>query len=120
VAGTYDVQLVVWNEGGCRDSLTLGICIQDSEAIFLPDVFSPNGDGNNDVLFVRGPSIAAMDFAVHDRWGVRVFSSTYPDHGWDGTVNGTLSPSGVYVLVLSATLDDGETIERTSNVTLIR
>ena len=120
VAGFYDVQLVVWNEGGCRDSLTLGICIQVSEAIFLPDVFSPNGDGNNDVLFVRGPSITAMDFAVYDRWGMRVFSSTDPDHGWDGTVNGTPSPSGVYVLVLSATLEDGETIERTSNVTLIR
>ena len=74
-AGYYTVQLVVWNEGGCTDSMQLDVCISDSEAIFLPDAFSPNGDGSNDVLYVRGPSLVEMEFALYDRWGTQVFLS---------------------------------------------
>ena len=120
VAGYYDVQLVVWNEGGCVDSMALGICIRDSEAIFLPDVFSPNGDGSNDVLYVRGPGILEMNFAIYDRWGNSLFTSENVDQGWDGMVNGSQSPSGVYLAVLRAELDDGEVVERTTNITLVR
>jgi len=96
------------------------ICIQDSEAIFLADVFSPNGDGNNDLFFVRGNAIGEMDLAIFDRWGMRVFTSAQPAMGWDGSVNGAPCASGVYVVVLQATLLDGEVIERTHNVTLVR
>ncbi|MEO8066457.1 MAG: gliding motility-associated C-terminal domain-containing protein [Flavobacteriales bacterium] len=119
-AGYYSVQLVVWNQGNCTDSMSLDICIEDSEAIFLPDAFSPNGDGSNDVLYVRGGTIAGMEFAVYDRWGARVFSSTQREHGWDGNTNDAQSPSGVYLYTLQATLDNGDVIERTGNITLVR
>ena len=119
-AGNYSVELVVWNQGNCTDSMSLDICIQDSEAIFLPDAFSPNGDGNNDGLYVRGGTIADMDFALYDRWGNRVFSSNDAQHGWDGNTNDAPSPSGVYLWTLRATLDDGTTVERTGNITLVR
>jgi gliding motility-associated-like protein len=120
VAGYYPIELVVWNEGGCRDSMRAEICIQDSEAIFLADVFSPNGDGNNDVFFARGNAIGEMELAIYDRWGMRVFTSAQPGMGWDGIANGSPCASGVYVVVLQATLLDGEVIERTHNVTLVR
>ena len=66
VAGYYTVQLVVWNDGGCTDSLSMDICIRDSEAVFVPDAFSPNGDGVNDVLHARAPSALELEFAVYD------------------------------------------------------
>ncbi len=119
-AGYYSVDLVVYNIGGCTDSLSLDICIRDSEAIFLPDAFSPNSDGSNDVLFVRGGTIAEMGFALYDRWGSQVFSSSNVDHGWDGSKNGRQSPSGVYLYTLHAVTTEGEVIDRTGNITLVR
>ncbi|HRF78518.1 MAG TPA: gliding motility-associated C-terminal domain-containing protein, partial [Flavobacteriales bacterium] len=120
VAGSYRTQLVVWNEGFCADSMAIDICIRDSEVVFIPDVFSPNGDGNNDVLYVRGPTVVEMEFAVYDRWGSRLFASGSVDQGWDGTANGDRSASGVYVYTLFARAEDGTRIERTGNITLVR
>jgi len=119
-AGYYEVQLVVWNEGNCADTMDMSMCIRDSEAIFLPDVFSPNGDGNNDVLFVRGPTIIELDFAIYDRWGARLFSTSSVGNGWDGTVEGDQSASGVYLYTLTARTEDGDDIKRTGNITLVR
>lgn len=119
-AGYYETSLVVWNEGNCVDSMAMDLCIRDSEAIFIPDVFSPNGDGSNDVLFVRGPTITELEFALFDRWGNRLFTTGSVGQGWDGTVDGQQSNSGVYLWSLSARTEAGENIERTGNITLIR
>ncbi len=119
-AGYYETSLVVWNEGNCVDSMAMDLCIRDSDAIFIPDVFSPNGDGNNDVLFVRGPTIIELEFEVFDRWGSSLFNTNSTAHGWDGTVAGAQSASGVYVYALIARTEEGETIERTGNITLVR
>jgi gliding motility-associated-like protein len=119
-AGYYEVDLVVWNEGNCVDSMAMDLCIRDSEAIFIADVFSPNGDGNNDVLYVRGPTINDLEFAVYDRWGAQLFRTNSVDQGWDGTVQGALGASGVYLYTLRARTTEGERIERTGNITLVR
>lgn len=119
-AGYYETRLVVWNEGNCVDSMSMDLCIRDSEAIFIPDIFSPNGDGHNDVLFVRGPTITELEFAVFDRWGARLFATGTVDNGWDGTVDGQLGASGVYLWSLIARTEAGENIERTGNITLVR
>ena len=119
-AGYYEVQLVVWNEGNCTDSMSMDLCIRDSDAIFIPDAFSPNRDGNNDVLFVRGPTVIELEFGVYDRWGAKLFSTGSTTDGWDGTVNGELAASGVYLYTLIARTEEGEAIERTGNITLVR
>lgn len=119
-AGYYETQLVVWNEGNCVDSMSMDMCIRDSEAIFIPDIFSPNSDGNNDVLFVRGPAITELEFAVYDRWGTQLFATSDVQNGWDGTVDGDLAASGVYLWSLMARTEEGENIERTGNLTLVR
>ncbi|MEZ4739826.1 MAG: gliding motility-associated C-terminal domain-containing protein [Flavobacteriales bacterium] len=119
-AGYYTTQLVVWNEGNCTDSMSLDMCIRGSDAVFIPDVFSPNGDGNNDVLYVRGPTVIDLEFAVYDRWGSQLFTTRSVDQGWDGTVQGELGASGVYLYTLIARTDEGERIERTGNITLVR
>jgi gliding motility-associated-like protein len=120
VPGLYNAQLVVYNIGGCVDTFAVEVCILDPTPVFIPDAFSPNGDGSNDLLFVRGPGIVQMGFTVWDRWGERVFESQSPDHGWDGTHRGERMPSGIYVYMLSAVMNDGEKVAITGDVTLVR
>lgn len=119
-AGSYPVQLVVNNIGGCVDSFALEVCIEPSTDIFIPDIFSPNGDGSNDRLFVRGGDIASMDFRIYDRWGGPVFTAEKNDVGWDGLSSNGPSPSGVYVYTLVANMVSGAVIEMNGEVTLVR
>jgi gliding motility-associated-like protein len=118
--GNYTVLLEVMNEGGCPDSVSVGICILPPTPIFIPDIFSPNGDLTNDVLYVRGQGIVALNFSVYDRWGKMVFNTTTIETGWDGNAHGQRMPSGVYVYYLQVRLNTGEVEELNGNVTLIR
>ncbi|MCB0795848.1 MAG: gliding motility-associated C-terminal domain-containing protein, partial [Flavobacteriales bacterium] len=119
-AGTYSVSLVVFNEGGCSDSLSLDVCILDATPVFIPDIFSPNGDGANDVFFVRGRSIESLDLIIYDRYGGELFRTNSVDHGWDGRARGQDAASGVYVYMGLARLLDGTVMELRGDVTLVR
>lgn len=88
--------------------------------IFIPNAFSPNGDQENDVLFVRGALIKEMVFRVYDRVGELVFESFDRSNGWDGTFRGKLLDPDTYDYYLRVTcVDDVESII-TGNVTLVR
>jgi gliding motility-associated-like protein len=89
------------------------------ENFFLPTAFSPNGDGNNDVLHVRGP-VKEMDLYIYNRWGELIFHGTDPSKGWDGTYKGELLNAGVFVYYFRGTLLDGTEISQKGNVTLVR
>jgi gliding motility-associated-like protein len=93
---------------GCNDDL------------FVPNAFSPNGDGKNDVLFVRGTSIRSMRFLVYNQWGEKVFESNSPTIGWNGAFGGKQQPVGVYMYVLRAEMLDGAIINKKGSVTLVR
>lgn len=86
----------------------------------VPQAFSPNGDGNNDLLFVYGGPYAKMTFDVYDRWGELVFSTSTQDKGWDGTFKGQKVMSGVYVYLLNAWFLNGKSISEGGNITLVR
>lgn len=85
---------------------------------FLPDIFSPNGDGLNDVLCPLGGCITQLDWSIYDRWGQRVFRGTAPDACWDGSRNGVPLPAGSYLFTFHAERSTGERIERTGTITL--
>lgn len=88
--------------------------------LFIPNAFSPNGDGDNDVLYVRGPAIKEMVFRVYDRWGELVFESFDRGTGWDGTFRGKMMDPDTYDYYLKAIcIDDQESIIK-GNVTLLR
>ncbi len=121
---TTDYQVEVTDENGCKNQTTVtvnlreGIC--DFPYIFVPSGFTPNGDGENDQLFVRGSFIDELTFIVYDRWGDKVFETTNQDIGWDGTKDGKELPSGVFGYFLNAKCKNGETYSRQGNVTLVR
>ncbi|MFY0252862.1 gliding motility-associated C-terminal domain-containing protein [Chitinophaga sp. 30R24] len=88
--------------------------------IYVPNLFSPNGDGVNDIEYVYGTAIAQLEFRIYNQWGQVVFSSKDQHTGWDGTMNGRRQPVGVYVYILKATMQDGTVITKKGNITLMR
>ncbi|MEM6378566.1 MAG: gliding motility-associated C-terminal domain-containing protein, partial [Bacteroidota bacterium] len=82
--------------------------------------FTPNNDGNNDVLFVRSNIIDTMHFIIYNRWGQEVFDSRDINIGWDGTFRGRDLPPDVYGYFLEVTCIDGGTLTIQGNVTLLR
>ncbi|NQX98380.1 MAG: CotH kinase family protein, partial [Flavobacteriales bacterium] len=94
--------------------------IPPPEGAGVPQAFSPNNDGNNDVLYVSGGQIETMKFDVYDRWGERVFSSSLPTDGWDGNFKGKKASSGVYVYMLKVTFTEGSVVNKSGNITLVR
>jgi len=88
--------------------------------IFIPNIFSPNGDGQNDVLYVRGQGISQLHFVVYNRWGQQVFESRDINHGWDGTFQGQKAEIGVYGYFVSGVVEDGKMVSKRGTVTLVR
>ncbi|NTW31801.1 MAG: gliding motility-associated C-terminal domain-containing protein [Bacteroidetes bacterium] len=91
-----------------------------SDNIFIPDAFSPNGDLENDILYVYSNNIKEMDFCIYNRWGERVFESREVNKGWDGRYKNELCHTGVFVYWLRAMLKDGKEVVKKGNVTLVR
>ncbi|MBL7731344.1 MAG: gliding motility-associated C-terminal domain-containing protein [Chitinophagaceae bacterium] len=91
-----------------------------SKEIFVPNVFTPNGDGKNDILKVYGNYVASIQFRVFNQWGQVVFISDNINNGWNGAVNGQQQPVGVYAYTLKVTLQDGTIINKKGSVNLIR
>lgn len=94
-------------------------CENKPEEFFIPTAFSPNGDGNNDVLHVRGP-VKEMNFYIYDRWGEEVYHGTDPMQGWDGNYKGQKLNSGVFVYYFRGKLFDGTDVTQKGNITLVR
>ena len=88
--------------------------------IFIPNAFTPNGDGENDVLMVRGINITDLYFAVYDRWGEKVFETTDQFVGWDGTFKGRDCDPAVYDFYLKYTCEGEPMYFQKGNVTIIR
>lgn len=94
--------------------------ICDEPQIFVPNAFTPNGDGLNDEVLVRGQHIREMEFSIYNRWGELVFESSNQSNGWDGYHNGTLANPAVYVYQLDVTCIDEQRFYKKGNITLVR
>ena len=112
------------SDGICTRSDTVQIkvyeIICEEPYVFIPNAFSPNGDDNNDVLFVRGIFIEKMMFRIFDRWGELVFESENPQIGWDGTFRGKKLDPDVYDFYLDVTCYNGLKSITKGNVTLMK
>lgn len=89
-------------------------------AVYVPNAFSPNGDGHNDMEHVYGNCIESMDFTVFDRWGNKVFESENVKLGWDGTYKGQAMNTGTFVYYMHAAMLDGTIVNKHGNITLVR
>jgi gliding motility-associated-like protein len=106
---------------GCSGQATVMILIQTvCGDIFIPTIFSPNGDGNNDIQCVMGNCIATMKYSIYDRWGEKVFKTETQSECWDGMFRNKELNSGTFAYKFNATLIDGTAIEQSGNLTLVR
>ena len=96
-SGTYTITLHAFNRLGCPDSTELLITVIKPESFYIPNAFTPDGDGINDVFRVFGKGFPSFHFLIFDRWGTKLFEATDQNAGWDGTFRGKPSPPGVYV-----------------------
>ena len=121
--GNMNVLLIVTNNYNCVDTAYTTIYIEPEEEILppkLPNAFSPNGDGKNDIFYPRGGPFSKVDFAIFNRWGTKIFHTTVPGEGWDGTYKGVEQPIGTYVWTIEAETIDGKIYKKTGEVILIR
>jgi gliding motility-associated-like protein len=88
--------------------------------IFIPNAFTPDGNGRNDILYVRGDNISELEFIIYNRWGEKMVEIHNLSQGWDGTYNGSVVEPGVFVYYLRVKCIDGESYFKKGNVTLIR
>lgn len=118
--GTFDACQIVFNAAGCVDTLCQPVQSLISISNDIPSAFTPNGDGINDVLYVRGFGITKMTLRIYNRQGLKIFESTSPNVGWDGTYKGVPQPMDTYAYTLDIEYFNGERVRRKGDVTLIR
>ena len=118
--------LTVTSIDECSTSDSIIVKVNKIRDVFIPNAFSPNGDGHNDYFFVNANKSVSMikDFKVFNRWGALMYKGTDlpPNHaqsGWDGFFKGKLVNSGVYVWMATIEYLDGEVLLMSGDVTLV-
>ncbi len=121
--GSYVVSLVADN-GVCTDSHAIMVNLDRATSFFVPNVFTPNGDQNNDLFEWQIDGIAEFRIVIYNRWGTKVFESEKMDDVWDGTRmnGGAEQPEGTYFYVVTGTeaTIDKEPVEYRGDITLLR
>jgi gliding motility-associated-like protein len=89
--------------------------------LYVPNTFTPNGDGRNDIFLAFGNSVSNYKMRVYNQWGQLVSETSNISQGWDGTFKGAMQPSGVYVYQIEATFSGDATVKMyKGTVTLLR
>lgn len=115
------------NEGHCEagDDISISVICNNAN-VYMPNTFSPNNDGSNDIFYPRGTGLYTIkSFKIFNRWGQMVFSenginANDPQYGWDGTFNGVLLQPDVYVYILEVVCTNNVILPIKGNVTLIK
>lgn len=95
--------LVATSKEGCIDTAIFKPLCVDKQPIFeVPNVFTPNGDGQNDVFKVHAESIDEFHARIYNRWGRKVYEWTDVNGYWDGTITGTEASPGIYYIIIKA------------------
>ncbi len=121
--GEYLVMLVGTTEEGCTDTLSRPVTVADVAGLFVPNVFTPNGDGVNEVFAISAPPGDRSSFLrIFDRWGRELFNTSDLGKGWDGTSLGAPVADGVYLYLLNAPdpCQAGARLEASGHVTILR
>lgn len=113
---TYVVTVV--DSAGCKNTSSLTVIVNGD--LYVPNSFTPNGDGYNDGFGAWGKDIATITLEVFDRWGLLIWSTSALEGRWDGTYKGREAPVDTYVWKLSATELSGRQREAIGHVTLVR
>lgn len=115
-----DYIVTITDINGCTGTDTVMVLVNFVEAIGVPSAFSPNGDGENDVLYVKGIGISSVKFSVYNRYGQKVFETDNQGIGWDGMFKGREENAGVFAWMVEYTMVNGNSGMIKGNTTLVR
>ncbi|NDB35141.1 MAG: hypothetical protein EB023_07295, partial [Flavobacteriia bacterium] len=121
--GNYNVSLVVYDANGCTDTVTGVVESNDVVRLTVPNAFTPNGDGLNDVftpIISNLTLVKYYKFEVYNRWGQIVYESDDPGAGWDGKYKGKLAQFGTYSWKVSYDVTDQGSTNANGHVTLVK
>jgi gliding motility-associated-like protein len=120
--GLYTIQLISYSSAGCPDTAYRTVKVIGEFAIFIPNTFTPNGDGINDEFIARGIYIKDYDMWILDRWGGKIYHSTSLSQPWNGTYldDGKICQSDVYIYKIKINDVYGKPHEYVGRVTLVR
>jgi len=124
---THTYYATGYDKNGCASSDSVTVFVRCNGAlVFIPNTFSPNGDGNNDYFYPRGEGVDQMSvFRIFDRWGEMVYERlgavlNDQQSGWDGTYRGKALPPDVYVYLMQSRCEDGSVVSWKGDISLIR
>ncbi len=120
-AGEYEVILYVETVNGCVDTTIAKVALTEEVKLFMPNAFTPNGDGINDVFEIKGTPVSNFNLYIYDRWGKEIWSTHNFETQWDGTdFNGKPVPPGTYIYTISGTDYKKRDISFKGTVTVVK
>lgn len=119
-AGTYNACLIAFNQYGCSDTSCQQVTAIVSPLADVPNAFTPNGDGTNDIAYVQGYGVNKITWRIFNRWGQLIFTSLNLNTGWNGRFKGALQPQDVYAYTLNIEFTDGTKYSKKGDITLLR
>jgi len=119
-AGSYTVTLIA-SASPCSDTATIVIVVNDGLTLEIPNVFTPNNDGSNDIFTIKSTGVKEISLQIFNRWGQKLYEFSGPKASWDGKVpSGSGAPEGTYFYFVKATGFDDKEIEKNGTVSLFR
>ncbi len=107
-------------EWGCSSTDSIDVLVSTDSYLDVPNAFTPGGGANNTLTIIQRGVVSLKSFRIFNRWGKKLFETTDIAAGWDGTFNGIAQPTGVYVYVIEAVIDNSYVRKFQGNVTLLR
>ncbi len=120
--GTYTARLIATSNGGCTDTTELPVTVEPEFTLYVPNAFTPNGDGKNDIFLAYGNEISSFKMGVYDRWGNLIFTSDDIMSGWDGRASdgSEIAQQDVYVYKIAVKDFEGKAHGLTGSFSLLK
>ncbi len=120
--GSYCARMIVMDIHGCTDTATNCLIIDPVFNLYIPDAFSPNGDGKNETFQPVGQYIKSFEMYIFDRWGMQLYHTTDINQGWTGKVKGgsAIQQEDTYVYKIYVTDSRNKAHSYVGNVTLLK
>ncbi|HPS71397.1 MAG TPA: gliding motility-associated C-terminal domain-containing protein [Bacteroidales bacterium] len=121
-SGLKQITLTAINDYDCRDSVTHSISVNDRSIIYIPNSFTPNGDGLNDTFLPVCSYVQEEGYSmrIFNRWGEEIFYSTDYNYGWDGNYYGEAAPSGTYSYIIIYENLFGQQFKKVGSINILR